>query len=360
VSVFLLNALLMDLLGAYASDEELSIHSLNEDDETKPDKGPVGVNTDTKPDKNAEMVNRMNSNVPACTEENINNAKSATAIMQMIRKANDIKVKLSFQVKTKALLGIAAKSTLKTRAEWKTHKIIKDLLAEVKGDIHAIETLEDVYKLDELSVAEGIHAMGRLMREPTKAIAIKIFNLGEAVDGNNPLRTKTVEYLAYASKSPAVCEEALRRRKCDVSMIAQVAPKDLMPLLQEKMKNAKIDGSAEELAAIVRRMPHPFIASTDSNSLLEAVIRKRPDLEKLNLWDGLQQMMEKQRRKDFDSLVPEIRANTTTHKRSSRGEMNTVQLFHVQEGHSKRHRGNKDFERPSPARKCADKKGSSY
>lgn len=346
----------MDLIGGYNSDD---------DPVAKPE-----VPVEPKPVPEAELIPAAKpaakstpgqQRTPICTEKSINNAISATAIVQMARDCIQHGSGLTFKLKTKALLGIASKSTTKTRTEWQTHKIVKDLIHEVKTAISKIETLEDVYKLDELTVCEAIHVINKLSREPIRQLALKIFNLAEAVEGRNPLRAKSVCYLAHATKNLAVCEEALRRKTCNVGLVAQVAPKDLMPLVQEKLKDAKIEVTAEELSIIIKRMPHQFIASSDSNALLEATVRKRPEFENMGTWEAIQQLMEKLRRKDFDSLLPELRADRTYRKRNAQGEPKTVQLFHTQEGHAKRRRGqDRDFERPSPARRCADTNGSSY
>eukprot|EP00397_Hematodinium_sp_SG-2012_P051386 GEMP01060171.1.p1 GENE.GEMP01060171.1~~GEMP01060171.1.p1 ORF type:complete len:369 (+),score=76.05 GEMP01060171.1:2-1108(+) len=352
----------MDLISGYNSDDDVAEKEIPEEPAKPTPISELIPTAAPQPPPPAKSSSTKYRATPACTEDGIDAAKSATAIVQMVRESLQIGAVLTFKLKTKAMLGIVRKSTTKTRAEWQTHTIVKDLVHEVKTTISAIVTLEDVYKLDEVTVCETIHAISKLApREPIRAIALRIFNLAEAVHGRNPLHAKSMCYLAHATKDLAICEEALRRKTCNIALVAQVAPKDLMPLVLEKLMHSKIEASAEELSTIIKRMPHAFMASSDSNALLEAAVRKRSELENMGTWEGIQQLMEKTRRKDFDSLLPELRADRTYQKRNARGELKTVQQFHTQDGHTKRRRGdNPDFERPSPARRCADTIGSSY
>jgi len=333
----------MDLLASYDSDDDPVCKPVEE--VCKPVEDSEVIASPVKPSTQPSSTR--------CNLENVAHARSATAIVQMVRESLEAGSQLTFQLKTKALLGIQIKSTTKTREQWQTHKIVKDLILDVKASLQSIEIFEDVRKLDELSVCEAIYVINKLSREPFRSLGLKIFNLAEAEEGRNPLRAKSVCYLAHATKNQAVCEEALRRTTCNLGLIAQVAPKPLMPLVQEKLTDAKLDVTAEELAIIIRRMPQAFLASKNSNMLFESAVRKRPEFEDMGMWEAIQQLMERTRQKDFDSLLPELRSDGISRKRNAKGELNTIQQFHTQDGHSTRWFGTDiDHARPSPPRIC--------
>ena len=94
---------------------------------------------------------------------------------------------------------------------------------------------------------------------------------------------------------------------------------------ERALKDDKLDVAAWELSIIIGRTPQAFLASRNSNMLFESVVRKRPEFEDMGMWEAIQQLMERERQKDFDSLLPELRTDGISRKRYAKEELNMTQ-----------------------------------
>lgn len=335
-----------------------------------------------KPNTNGNKKKKtaLTSTQIAQIRKEIDAAKSATAVVQVVRRSFEVGFDAHWGAE--ALYQIAKRSTARTRREWAEDKDVKMLAGKLK-----------------LVAASDMSLEGRVDDAEVLLIsleALRRMKLQDAVDQSSPLERVTAYLIKHEWRYPV---KALARLVFLTSPLkiqgAEVAPKELksryteldgtdVALLISAMRSAggnfrdaallskliikmKLDGwgqggsglgknlSATDLVEIAEGFVE--IESHDEavlRSLGQFIQMRRAELtpeESSRVHVAYQKV-----KLNLNTIWKELGAST---KRDA-SELVTSQTFGLQDGHFRYRRGNNDVQRASPPRVVRDMKMASY
>eukprot|EP00929_Paragymnodinium_shiwhaense_P008430 TRINITY_DN112387_c0_g1_i1.p1 TRINITY_DN112387_c0_g1~~TRINITY_DN112387_c0_g1_i1.p1 ORF type:complete len:378 (-),score=110.20 TRINITY_DN112387_c0_g1_i1:98-1231(-) len=318
---------------------------------------------------------KVNAKKVAEVTKEILSAKSATAVVQTMRRHLESSWELSWAAQ--AMLQIAKRSTARTRKEWSKDgsvvKLSQSLLAQVTfSDKDSQKLAGQVQHVEKLCLAlEGLRRMSfQTAKEQVPALerivaACNADGWKENVDALSrlywlaaPLEVKGLEPLP----------EQLRERSSslngpDVALIIQAMKHKNgrnAQLLQKVVSRLQVEGihagmSATDLVEISEGLSG--LGANDEESIRPLgieILRRRGELtpdESHRAHSAYQKM---------GLPLPKVWTKAGSTAKRAGEEILTTTTFVPQDGHAKKRRGNNDVERVSPPRVVRDMKMCSY
>lgn len=311
----------------------------------------------------------------------INAAKSATAVVQVVRRCIDTSWDLRWGAP--ALYQIAKRSTARTRKEWAADPLVKKLADKLRHEADTGEVLvgKRPDDLDVLLVAlEALRRMGLQEPEAQLGALERAVKLLVAASFRHPVKSMVrlfwlgahLKLEGQLAEQTSLLPTEIRARSGDLDgpdlalLLAAMRKKGEAPgardsgLLDKAVLRLKSKGVHEGLTATdLVEMAEGLleIAVTDEGALRplgQEVLRRRGELtpdESHRVHTAYQAMK---------LPLPKVWTEPGASKKRDGSQIVTTQAFRPQDGHEKKRRGNNDVERTSPPRVVRDYKMMSY
>jgi len=305
-------------------------------------------------------------------EKEVKNAKSATAIVQVVRRNSDS----SWDVRwcAEALCAIAKRSTARTRKEWATDKTVMALAEKLRNEIPPTSGLlsgagDDADVL--LIALEGLRRMGFQDSQAQRQALETAMAWLAAKSWLHPVRSLTrLWWLASGLKLEGI-EQVPRELR---TRVAELGGPDVALIVAVLRREGGRDHALLQKVAgrLKDREAHSGMSASDLVELAEGFVvldmrdegALRPLGQELLRRRGELTPDESHRTQNaFEKLklpLGDVWMQPGTAVKRDGGQMVTTQAFAPQEGHEKKRRGNHDVERTSPPRVVRDYKMCSY